>query len=247
MLLVPPASPVPAQPAPDAQEMDFLPPPELDRPLWKSLLANLRDRMSPERLPPLQLTSRPVDVGMLLGDRMSLPWFRTIFTNLGDVISPEVLPPLQLESRPVEVGELIGDQLSHLWLSSLLRNLADRFVPETVPPLSVTSAPDDSVVSSKIMLLPRWSSVIDTPVVFLPDAPKPASTIPVPSQPPAPATPLPQPVVAEIEFLHVMENDLKRDLTRSRFRARVWIGIATAQVLFLLLSLFWPMLTELRH
>jgi hypothetical protein len=183
---------------------------------------------------------------MLLGDRMSLPWFRTIFTNLGDVLSPEVLPPLELESRPVDVGELLGDQLSHLWFSSLLRNLADRFVPERLPPLSLTSAPEDSVLSSQIMLLPRWSSVIDTPAV-LPDAPEPASPVPLPERAPAPAAPLPEPVVAEIEFLRVMENDLNRDIGRSRFRARVWIGIASAQVLFLLLSIFWPMIMELRH
>ena len=57
-------------------------------PLWKRLLVGVRDIVSPEKLPPLHLTSRPVNVGMLEGDRLSMPWYRTIFTNLGDVISP---------------------------------------------------------------------------------------------------------------------------------------------------------------
>ena len=45
-------------------------------PLWKSLLRNLRDRFFPEKLPPLQLTSRPVNTGLLIGDAVSLPWYR---------------------------------------------------------------------------------------------------------------------------------------------------------------------------
>src|SRR5271169_5233633 len=82
--------------------LDLLPPASLTQPLWRSLAGNLRDTFAPEKLPPLVLTSRPVYVGLALGDRLSMSWFRTVFTNLGDVISPEVLPPLELESRPVD-------------------------------------------------------------------------------------------------------------------------------------------------
>ncbi|MFY9559433.1 MAG: hypothetical protein WAQ52_04295 [Terriglobales bacterium] len=134
--------------------IDLLPPASLTQPLWKSLLANLRDTFVPEKLPPLRLSSRPIDVGMLLGDRLSLPWFRTVFTNMGDVISPETLPPLELESSPVEVGELITDQLSHYWWSSLLRNLADRLVPERLPVLELTSKPIASIIPKSWILLP---------------------------------------------------------------------------------------------
>ena len=49
--------------------IDLLPPASLTQPLWKSLLTNLRDTFAPEKLPPLELTSRPVNVGLLLGDR----------------------------------------------------------------------------------------------------------------------------------------------------------------------------------
>lgn len=217
--------------------LDLLPPESVTQPLWRSLLGNLRDTFSPERLPPLQLTSRPVDVGMLLGDRVNLPWYRTVFTNLGDVISPETLPPLELESRPVDVGELIGDQLSHLWFSSLLRNLADRLVPERLPALQLTAKPDQTVLPSTTMLLPRWSGVIDTPKVFLPDAPKPAYAAQAGRAPAPPA--IPEPVAVELEYFHVMENDLKMDLQRSRFRARLWIALASAQVLYLLGMMIW--------
>jgi hypothetical protein len=220
-------------------QLNFLPPEELSRSLWKSLLGNLGDTFSPEKLPPLQLTSRPVDVGMLLADRVSLPWFRTVFTNLGDVISPETLPPLELESRPVDVGELIGDQLSHLWFSSLIRNLADQLVPERLPALQLSSKPDETVLPSATMLLPRWSAVIDTPKIFFPDAPKTAPGGQVGRAMPAPSA-IPEPVAVELEYFHVMENDLKMDLQRSRFRARLWIGLASAQILYLVGMMIWP-------
>jgi len=114
-----------------------------------------------------------MNVGMLIGDRVSLPWYRTVFTNLGDVITPETWPPLELESTPIDVGELIADQLSHPWWASLLRNLADRVAPEKLPPLELTSKPMEPAFASRSLILPLWSSVISTPKVFLPDNPRP--------------------------------------------------------------------------
>src|ERR1039458_3563093 len=156
--------------------LDLLPPPSLTQPLWRSLAGNLRDTFAPEKLPPLELTSRPVNVGLLLGERLRLPWFRTVFTNIGDVISPETLPPLELESRPVDVGELITDQLSHFWWGSLLRNLADRVAPETQPALQLTAKPILDIIPKSWILLPLWSEVVDTPKVFYPDKAKAADT-----------------------------------------------------------------------
>src|ERR1700677_5221952 len=121
--------------------LDLLPPTSLTEPVWGSPLGNLRDPFAPTKLPPLELTSRPVNVGLALGDRLRLPWYRTVFTNIGDVLSPETLPPLELESRPVDVGELITDKLSHFWWGSLLRNLADRAALETQAAISLTAKP----------------------------------------------------------------------------------------------------------
>src|SRR6266852_5399543 len=207
--------------------LDLLPPPSLTQPLWRSLAGNLRDTFAPEKLPPLELTSRPVNVGLLLGDRLSLPWFRTVFTNIGDVISPEILPPLELESRPVDVGELITDQLSHFWWGSLLRNLADRVSPETMPALNLTSQPILDIIPKSWILLPLWSEVVDGPKVFYPDQPKTDTTRPINLQPVA------LPVVARDPIPELTASDLMRDIRRSRIRQRIWIGLAAAQVLFI--------------
>jgi len=225
-------------PDPESQPqipLDLLPPPSLTQPLWRSLAGNLRDTLAPEKLPPLVLTSRPVYVGLALGERLRLPWFRTVFTNIGDVISPETLPPLELESRPVDVGELITDQLSHFWWGSLLRNLADRVSPEAQPALNLTSKPILDIIPKSWILLPLWSEVVDTPKVFYPDKPKPAETA-------RPAGP--QPVALPVEKREALvpeptTADLLRDIRRSRIRQRIWIGLATAQIAYMVAAAFW--------
>ncbi len=211
--------------------LDLLPPASLTQPLWRSLVGNLRDTFAPEKLPPLQLTSRPVNVGLALGDRLRLPWFRTVFTNIGDVLSPETLPPLELESRPVDVGELITDQLSHFWWGSLLRNLADRAAPETQPALNLTAKPILDIIPKSWILLPLWSEVVDTPKVFYPDKPKSADAArAVNLQPVAPLE------KREALVIEPTAADLLRDIRRSRIRQRIWIGLATAQFLYLVLA-----------
>ena len=212
--------------------LDLLPPTSLTQPLWRSLVGNLRDTFAPEKLPPLELTSRPVNVGLALGERLRLPWFRTVFTNIGDVLSPETLPPLELESRPVDVGELITDRLSHFWWGSLLRNLADRVAPETQTALNLTAKPILDIIPKSWILLPMWSEVVDTPKVFYPDKPKSADTVrPVNLQPVVlPVEKREDPVVV------ITAADLLRDIRRSRIRQRIWIGLATAQVVYMILA-----------
>jgi hypothetical protein len=215
--------------------LDLLPPEELSRPLWRSLIGNLRDTLAPAKLPPLLLTSRPVDVGLSLGDRLRMPWFRTVFTNIGDVLSPEVLPPLELESHPVDVGELITDRLSHFWWASLLRNLADRVAPESLPSLQLTAKPVDDIIPKNWILLPMWSEVLDGPKIFYPDKPKPVDG-PRPLAPPlSVAAAAPQPAPAD-----PTAAGLLRDIRRSRIRQRIWIGLATAQVAYMIVAVFWP-------
>jgi len=216
-------------------DLDFSPPEGVTLPLWRSLLINLADRFAPERLPPLELTSKPVDVGILEGDLLELPWYRTVFSNIGDVISPEILPPLQLESRPVDVGELLGDDLSHGWWNSLLQNIRDRLSPERFPPLQLTSRPLAAFGAESSLQILDWSSLIAGPKVFRPDAPQVASgttsfeQVPVPSVPEAPPA---DPVLLAARM------QLVRDIGRTRFRRRIWISLAVAEAVFLLVSIF---------
>src|SRR5882672_375474 len=228
---------------PDIYELDLLLPQSVTRPLWKSLLSNLQDRFFPEKLPPLQITSRPINTGMLIGDAVSLPWYRTVFTNLGNVINPENLPPLELESRPVDVGELVSDQMGHMWWSSLLRNLADRVAPERLPPLQLTSAPVDADLKSGTMQLARWSSLITLPKVPLSERPYFVTTPARPSAPRvgpvAPFTGFAGMPAALFEGApaHAHPGKLQTALSRSKLREALLISLAVLEALYLVGSL----------
>jgi len=215
-------------------ELDLSPPEGLTVSLWRSLLLNVIDRVAPERLPPLALTSKPVDVGMLAGDLLELPWYRTVFVNLADVVSPETLPPLQLESRPVDVGELLGDELNHGWWDSLLGNIRDRLAPERLAPLQLTSRPVAAFGADSSLQILDWSSLIDGPKLFLPDAPR-VSPATAALGPAASAAPADSPIRPDLLSTRLQ---LTRDLGRTRFRRRIWIGLAAAEAVFLLVALF---------
>jgi len=216
-------------------DLDFSPPEELTLSLWRSLLINFADRFAPERLPPLQLSSRPVDVGILPGDLLDLPWYRTIFTNLGDVISPETLPPLELTSQPVDVGELLGDELSHGWWDSLLQSLRDRISPERLPSLPLSSQPVTAFGAESSLQLLDWSSLIAGPKIFHADAPRPepgTASFEMESAPVAPE------VVPADPVLLATRMQLTREIGRTRFRRKIWISLAAAEAVFLLVALF---------
>jgi hypothetical protein len=230
-------------PPEDNQELDLLLPSSVTGPLWRSLLRNLRDRFFPEKLPPLELTSRPVNTGMLIGDAVSLPWYRTVFTNLGNVINPEVLPPLELESRPIDVGELVSDQMGHMWWTSLLRNLADRVAPERLPPLQLTSAPVDADLKSGDMQLACWSSLITLPKVPLAERKYFTTT---PARPSAPRIGPVAPFggfagmptgMFEGTPAHANPGKLKTALSRSKLREALLISLAVLEALYLVGSL----------
>lgn len=208
-------------------------------PLWRSLILNLADRVSPERLPPLELTSKPVDTGMMFGDRLALPWYRTVFANISDVVSPEMGPPLELTSRPVDVGELLGDDLAHGWWTSLLDGLRYRLSQEREVPLALTSKPIAAYGAKSWMQLMDWSSLIDGPKIFLPDAvldapiasPVQLTELESAAAPAAPSAPTSQ-------ELWAIQMQFKRDLSRSRFRKRIWMTVVAAEAVLLLSYLF---------
>src|SRR5690349_4103926 len=228
------------------EELILLPPQELNISLWRSLLGNLRDRLVPERLPPLKLSSRPVNVGMLVGDMLDVPWYRTILSSIGDVISPDTLPPLQLESQPVEV-ELISDVPA--WWRSLLRNLADALAPERQPALHLTSRPINPEMASAVLTAPRWSALIDPPPKpFLPDS----WNTPVPADHPVPMAvpmrtmlvhlpPLDAPAADDFDdYERKLVMQLKRSIRRSHIREIMWISVVLAEVTVLVLLSLSP-------
>jgi TonB family protein len=84
-----------------------------DKSFFQSLRENVHDLFHPQKLPPLQLTSRPLTeeelrTDMTLGaiERADQPWYRSVYSGLKDALFPPKLPPLELTSRPVQVREM---------------------------------------------------------------------------------------------------------------------------------------------
>ena len=55
-------------PPPQEDDLQLLPQTNMDESLWPSLTGNIRAALFPEKLPPLQLTSRPVKVREIWGE-----------------------------------------------------------------------------------------------------------------------------------------------------------------------------------
>jgi periplasmic protein TonB len=103
---------------PPVNEVDFLSIQATnDVPLWRSLAQSVHDRFFAKKLPPLQLTSRPVIVRDGAGglDFISAqathdePLWRSLTENFRERFFPRKQPPLQLTSRPVKVQTIWGD------------------------------------------------------------------------------------------------------------------------------------------
>jgi len=81
----------------------------IELPWYRSVFKGLAETINPPKLPPLELTSRPVEEHEL-GDlnKLEQPWFKSLIGNIRDMVSPPKLPPLELTSKAVEVPEIWG-------------------------------------------------------------------------------------------------------------------------------------------
>jgi periplasmic protein TonB len=82
----------------------------IELPWYKSIFKNIGELLNPPKLPPLELTSRPVTDSELGGDlaKIEEPWFKSLIGNVKDFINPPKLPPLEITSKSVEVPEIWG-------------------------------------------------------------------------------------------------------------------------------------------
>ena len=108
--------------------------------MWKSLFASIDAALFPKKLPPLVLTSKPVEASEL-DAQLTQPWWKSVFSNLGDVLFPKKLPPLQLTSKPIESENALDDSLALPWYRTLFENVQDALFPKKLPPLQLTSKP----------------------------------------------------------------------------------------------------------
>ncbi|HUP04271.1 MAG TPA: energy transducer TonB [Bryobacteraceae bacterium] len=78
---------------------------ELEDPWYKTLISSIKELVHPAKLPPLDVTSKPVDV-VDLG--IETKWYVSFWQNLKDLVNPPKLPPLEVTSKPVPVKDIWG-------------------------------------------------------------------------------------------------------------------------------------------
>lgn len=82
---------------------------DLDEPWFKSMVRGVRELIHPPKLPPLEVTSSPVEGAEMGGmERVEQSWFKAFASNIRDAVRPPKLPPLEVTSKPVEVGSIWG-------------------------------------------------------------------------------------------------------------------------------------------
>jgi protein TonB len=82
---------------------------DLEEPWFKSIIRSVREMIHPPKLPPLELTSRPIE-GTEIGGMSTIEqsWFKSFIANIRDFVRPPKLPPLEVTSKPMEVGTIWG-------------------------------------------------------------------------------------------------------------------------------------------
>jgi TonB family protein len=78
---------------------------QLEEPWYRTLIKSVDELIHPPKLPPLQLTSKPVAI-VELG--LEQKWYISFWQNVRDFVRPPKLPPLEVTSKPIPVKDIWG-------------------------------------------------------------------------------------------------------------------------------------------
>ena len=95
-------------------QLNFLVPSSIELPWYKGIVLGIKELIHPPNLPPLEVTSKPMDFAkpsadtdvhlqhFLVPDAIELPWYKGIIQGVKELIHPPKLPPLEVTSKPVD-------------------------------------------------------------------------------------------------------------------------------------------------
>jgi TonB family protein len=158
-------SPIQPRDGQTSSERPLAPPLELNltlprppKPWFLSIFENLRELSEQKKLPPLQVSFRPLTekefvesddtmLRQLVTLQQEKSFFKSLAGNLKDLFSPTALPPLTVTARPLTEEEMRDstmvamERTSLPWYRTFFSNLKETFFPAKLPPLEVTSRP----------------------------------------------------------------------------------------------------------
>ena len=95
-------------------QLHLLVPASIELPWYKGIIQGVKELINPPKLPPLDITSKPMNFGasggendvhlqhFLVPESIELPWYKGIIEGVKEMIHPPKLPPLELTSKPVD-------------------------------------------------------------------------------------------------------------------------------------------------
>ena len=101
-------------------QLNFLVPSSIELPWYKGIVQGIKELINPPKLPPLEITSKPMQFGapgedtdvhlqhFLVPETIELPWYKGAFQGIKELINPPKLPPLEVTSKPVDLPSLKG-------------------------------------------------------------------------------------------------------------------------------------------
>ena len=106
-------------PPPNAPDLQFLVPASIELPWYKGIIQGVKELINPPKLPPLDITSKPMDMNstseedvhlrhFIVPASIELPWYKSIVQGVKEMINPPKLPPLEVTSKPVDLPSLRG-------------------------------------------------------------------------------------------------------------------------------------------
>jgi periplasmic protein TonB len=123
-----------------ASDLHFLVPSSIELPWYKGIVQGIRELINPPKLPPLEVTSKPLDLEhpsegtdvhlqhFLVPASIELPWYKGIVQGVKELIHPPKLPPLEVTSKPVDdlpsLKGLYGGHETTAGLSSVVIHVA---------------------------------------------------------------------------------------------------------------------------
>ncbi len=125
----------------DPGGLHLLTPDSLETPFYKSLFNSIKDLISPPKLPPLEVTSKPMSQQELQAEMrggsngqllpvidddenlrhllppatLEKPFYQSLYESIKDLINPPKLPPLEITSKPVEIPTMKGLYSGNEW------------------------------------------------------------------------------------------------------------------------------------
>lgn len=144
----------------------LLPPTSMETPWYVGLYLGIKDLISPPKLPPLEITSKPVDVAnlgesdshlahLLTPSSIQTPWYLSLYTGIKELINPPKLPPLEITSKPIEMVAVKGLGTGNEWKAGLISTAINVGIIALLLVIGTNEAVQEAIKEQIVLIAPN--------------------------------------------------------------------------------------------